>query len=90
MGEQWLPLTEVPGLKALLQQHDEADAAAEAGTYDRNEMVFDPTATEAAAQPQLDQESAAALAKGAKEEVRSARLIYQSLSRKSLCALVTV
>jgi hypothetical protein len=81
MGDKWLHMSAINGLKQLLQASQAMDdgddssssttaaAAAVAGQYDISEMMF-AGSSDASAQPVLDAESAAALAsKKRKEEV---------------------
>jgi hypothetical protein len=80
MGDKWLNMSELNGLKQLLQASQAMDdgddstnnsstTAVVAGQYDISEMMF-AGSSDASAQPVLDAESAAALAsKQRKEEV---------------------
>ena len=76
MGDKWLHMSEINGLKQLLQASQDTDddnntaaAAAAAAQYDISEMMF-AGSSDASAQPVLDAEAAAALAsKKRKEEV---------------------
>eukprot|EP00953_Heterococcus_sp_UTEX-ZZ885_P010033 5866-Heterococcus_DN1.PRE.7 len=81
MGDKWLNMSEINGLKQLLQATQAMDdgddstnstTAAVAGQYDISEMMF-AGSSDASAQPVLDAESAAALASKKRKEAGKKR-----------------